>query len=96
MLLAPAKDAPIAMFIADISSSVCFVTILNFCSFSAKKCRIEDAGVMGYVAKKFKPAAIAANDIISLPVRTILSLSSDTLLRFNSFSEALYPSIAAR
>jgi len=39
ILLAPAKLAPIAIFIAEISSSVCFVTILNSLSCSAKSVR---------------------------------------------------------
>ncbi len=46
--LAPAVAAPIAMFMADISSSVCLTTILYFCCSFASVCSMLLAGVIGY------------------------------------------------
>ena len=46
----PANAAPTTMFIAAISSSVCFTTTPYSRSWAAMKCRIEEAGVIGYAA----------------------------------------------
>ena len=43
----PVKAAPTTMFIAAISSSVCFTTTPASRSCAAMKCNSDDAGVMG-------------------------------------------------
>ena len=64
----PAKPAPTAMFIADNSSSTCLTTTPYFGPCKAIQCRIDDAGVIGYCARNFTPAARAPRQRASFPV----------------------------
>ncbi len=45
--LTPAKEAPIAILIAEISSSACSTTISNFLDLLARNCIIPVEGVIG-------------------------------------------------
>ena len=64
----PANDAPIAMWIAASSSSACFTTTPSWAECAASQCMIDDAGVIGYWERNFRPAAAAPSAIASLPL----------------------------
>ena len=63
----PPNAPPTTMFIAAISSSVCFTTTPYGSPCFAMKWRSEEAGVIGYAQYRPIPAASAPSPIASLP-----------------------------
>ncbi len=81
---APAYDAPRTAQMEAISSSHWMVMPPTWGSFAESHSRMSDAGVMGYPAKKSRPAAIAPTAIAWLPDRRMRSSSTSTALVISS------------
>ena len=82
----PAKEAPIAMLMAAISSSACLTTIPRLWACAASQWRTPEAGVIGYWARNLQPAAAAPRAIAWLPV--IRSLGAPPLRTAEAFALA--------